>query len=292
MRQGMRTSALCAAFALAAMPAFAQASARESTDGSAQQTMENLALQPLGSGGVGQIAPEPRDVDAFVAANLEWLVTHALATLLTETFGYDAPDADAADSFASSRVSARHDDEEAARRLAFVAEAFSLASVGDAPSYFVTNDLDRARAFRVLCVANGADNAIARDAMGFADAPPDGFDGCAVDRDLATEEWDVALSADFAFPDDPPGDVAVRYAEPDEGDANARAAIERSGVLEALADEVATTYSLFDPLTLEARSCDGGAGELVVERATLTVCYGLVDALRALARPSPTNAVE
>ena len=259
--------------------------AQTEADDASEPTIRDLALEPLGSGGVGKIAPEPRDVDAFVTANLEWLLLHALASVLTESFGYDGPNADAADAFASSRLSARHEDEVAAARLATVAEAFSLASEGEAPAYFAANELDRDRAFRVLCVANGADNAIAREALRFANAPPDRFEACRIDRDLATEEWDVALSADFAFEGDPPGDVAIAYGEPAEGEAEMRAFVEQTGLLEGLAEETATTYTLFEPLRFEARSCDGDDG-LRAEGGTLTLCYGLVRDLFDLAAPS------
>ena len=246
-----------------------------------QPTMEEQALEPLGSGGVGQPEPDPRDVDAFVAANLEWLLTHASAFLLTDAFGYDNPDADAADAFASSRVSARHGDGEAAERLVLVAEALSLADGDTAPNYFAEHDLDRDRAFRVLCVANGADNAVARRALSLVDAPPEGYDACRVDRDLATEEWDVLLSADFAYPDDPPTDVPVTYEEASAEDEAARAFVTASGLLEALAEELGKTYTLFDPIRMEARSCANGEG-IAVADGTLSLCYGLVRDLRTL----------
>ena len=255
----------------------------EDASETAQPTIEDLALEPLGSGGVGQIEAEPRDADAFVAANLEWLLLHALATTLTETLGYDAPNADGADAFASSRLSARHDEATAAVRLVAVAEAMALAAEGDAPAYFEANDLDRARAFRVLCVANGADNAQARAALRFADAPKDEFDACRVDRDLATEEWDVALSADYAFPGDPPADVTASYGEAGPNDEDA-AFIRETSLLEMLAEETAETYALFEPVTIEARSCDGGEG-LIAEAGSLVLCYGVVRDLRALVEP-------
>ena len=248
--------------------------------------MTEQALEPLGSGGVGRAEAEPRDPQAFVEANLEWLLLHALASLLSETFGYAMPDADAADAFASSRMSARHEDGEAAKRLALVAEAFVLAGEGDEPAYFATNELDAARAFRVLCVANGADNAVALSVLPSVEAPNEGFDACRVDRDLATEQWDVTLSADFAFPGDPPGDVTVSYGDAEGEDAPAREVVETSGLLQTLAEEVATTYALFDPLVLEARSCDADSG-ITVGEGKLSLCYSLVRELQALAeRPA------
>ena len=229
----------------------------------------------------------------FLAANIEWVLDHELAHTLIDAFDLAVPgdEEDAADAFASAAVSARHGEREAAERLALVAEAWFLASdpaeTADEPGYFDAHDLDRARAFRVLCVARGGDAAVADAALAYADVPDGGFDGCEVDRDLATETWDVLLGPHALFEDEPPADITVSYG-PADGLEPERDALRATGALEALAEEASTLYALFDPLVLEGRVCGGTRAPEADEGAdgsadggTIVVCYELVaDLLR------------
>ena len=235
---------------------------------------------------------------AFLDANVEWILDHELAHALILAFELPVlgQEEDAADAFASASVSARHPEREAATRLALVAEAWFLeAERSEAEGtidYFGEHDLDRQRAFRVLCVANGADPAIADAALGHADVPDGGFDGCEIDRDLATESWDVLIGPNTLYDDEPPADVSVAYG-PAEGLDDERAALEATGALEALAEEAASTYALFDPLTIEGRACGETEAFHDAEEGAIVICYELVAdllALRADARTADADA--
>ena len=208
-------------------------------------------------------APRSELPSRFVSANIEWLAAHRLGQALIERLELDVEDRrDAAEEFASATILARHaDGQEAAARLAAVAEGWFLMSVAP-PDTLKGPGLDRAygfdgaRAFRVLCMARGADAEIAGDAALWAEMPPAGFDACPIDRDLVTERWDVLLSDVALFDGEPPSDVTVRYAETDL--VAPREALEASGQLERTADDAASVYALIDPLVIEARACDGG----------------------------------
>ena len=233
----------------------------------------------------------PAGDDPIVAATAEWLLDHALAHVLIGRFelDVDGPVVDAADAFASASVSARHPEREAAERLALAAEAMARVGGGDAPpASFVAHDLGPSRAFRVLCVANGADPAVASAALTYASVPDGGFDACLVDRDLATEAWDVLIGPNSAFPDDPPAEVTVSYG-PAEDLGEARAALEASGALEALAGEAARLYAFFEPVAVEARSC-GDEAPAVGE--TVVICYESVAAVLALAAADEAGATD
>lgn len=227
------------------------------------------------------------DHDAlFLAANVEWVLDHEMAHALIHEF--DLPvlgqEEDAADSFASASVSARHEEAEAAARLAYVAELWFIeaerAEEDGGPDYFGEHDLDVRRGFRVLCVANGADPGIADAALDYVDVPDGGFDACTVDRDLATESWDVLIGPNTLFDDEPPAEVSVRY-EPTDLDL-AREALQATGAMEALADEAAETYALFDPLVIVARECGESDAFFDPEGGEIVMCYEFVADLVSL----------
>ena len=224
------------------------------------------------------------DEARFLAANVEWVLDHEMAHALIHEF--DLPvlgqEEDAADSFASASVSARHPEREAAERLALVAELWFLEAeaVGE-PDYFTEHDLDIQRGFRVLCVANGADSAVADAALAFVDVPDGGFDGCEVDRDLATESWDVLIGPNTLYEDEPPADVTVEYG-PAEGLEAERAALEATGAMEALAAEAAETYALFDPLLIAGRACGEPDAFHDADEGEIVLCYELVADMLAL----------
>lgn len=257
---------------------------RHGATGWAALAIASMACAPA----LAQDAPDPDGwlplspgEERFVAANIEWVLDHEMAHALIDAF--DLPvlgqEEDAADAFASASVSARHDEPEAAARLALVAEAWFLeaerAEEDGGPDYFAEHDLDVQRGFRVLCVANGADPGIAAEALAYVDVPDGGFDGCEVDRDLATESWDVLIGPNTLYDDEPPADVTVDYGPPG-ALADMRTALEATGAMEALVGEAAETYALFDPLVIAGRECgepdafyDPDAGEIVV-------CYEFV----------------
>lgn len=248
----------------------------------AQEAVEVAPPVPIDAG------PSVEADDAmFLAANVEWILDHELAHALIAEFELPVlgQEEDAADAFASASVSARHSETEAARRLALVAEAWFLeaerAESEGAVDYFGAHDLDRQRAFRVLCVANGADPAVADAALRHADVPDGGFDGCEVDRDLATESWDVLIGPHTLFDDEPPADVSVSYGPA--GDLEeAREALEATGTLEALADEVAETYALFEPLAIQGRGCGAPDAFHDADMGEIVICYELVTDLLEL----------
>ena len=240
-----------------------------------------------------QAVTDDADDALFLAANVEWVLDHEMAHALIDAF--DLPvlgqEEDAADSFASASVSARHPEPEAARRLALVAELWFLEAertdeaertgAGDGPDYFAEHDLDIQRGFRVLCVANGADPAVAEAALDFVDVPDGGFDGCEVDRDLATESWDVLIGPNTLYDDEPPADVSVEYG-PAGGLEVERAALEATGAMEALAEEAAGTYALFDPLVIAGRACGEPDAFFDPEAGEIVVCYEFVGDIVAL----------
>ena len=223
----------------------------------------------------------------FLEANIEWVLDHELAHALIHAFDLTVPgqEEDAADAFASASVSARHPEREAAGRLALVAELWFLQAgrtdADGAPDYFSEHDLDTRRGFRVLCVANGADPAVADEALGFVDVPDGGFDGCEVDRDLATESWDVLIGPNTLYDDEPPADVSVEYRPAGGLDAE-RAALEATGALETLAEEAASAYALFDPLAIVADACGEADAGFDPDKGEIVVCYEFVADMLAL----------
>ena len=230
----------------------------------------------------------------FLAANVEWVLDHEMAHALIHEF--DLPvlgqEEDAADSFASASVSTRHPEREAAERLALVAELWFLEAddADGPPDYFSQHDLDVQRGFRVLCVANGADPAVADAALRFVDVPDGGFDGCEVDRDLATESWDVLIGPNTLYDDEAPADVSVQYG-PAEGLEAEREALRATGAMEALADEAAGTYALFDPLAIVAKACGEPDAFFDPDGGEIVLCYEFVAHISALRAESEAVAV-
>lgn len=240
-------------------------------------------------------APAPaQEADPFVSANVEWALDHAMAHALIHAFDLSVPvEEDATDAFASASVSARHEESEAAARLVEVAALWSReaerATADGETDYFRENDLDTERGFRVLCVANGADPGIADAALGHVDVPDGGFDACKVDRDLATEEWDVLIGPNTLYDDEPPADVGVRY-EP-AGLPAAREALEATGAMEALATEAARTYALFDPLAIVGRGCGEPDVYFAPDKGEIVMCYEFVAHLMTLGAEADNDPV-
>ena len=228
--------------------------------------------------------PSGGDVDLALEAAVEWTLLHGLGHALVADNELALPGAEeaAVDDFASTRMLARYGDEDGAERLAAAAEIFFLQAADEDADFYGEHLPDERRAFRIACMVEGTDEDVGADLAAWAGLPENAFEACGdADRDIQTEAWDVLLSDSLLLEDEPPAEVTVAY----EGEGAALDWLRESGLLEAFANETASTYAFFDPLAVTARAC--GEPDAFYEPGTgIVVCAELADDLGALALAS------
>ena len=145
--------------------------------------------------------------------------------------------------------------------------------LGDEPDFHDAHDLDRQRAFRIVCLMVGSDQKQLRELADRVRLPQDRRQSCRDDYENAKNSWNLVLEAHRRSAGQPNSAVAAVYAESG-GELDAFARSFRSiGFMGTLAEYVSSRYVLPRPITLVMKSCGDANAWWDPPTLTETLCY-------------------
>jgi hypothetical protein len=148
--------------------------------------------------------------------------------------------------------------------------------LGDELEFDDAHDLDRQRAFQIVCLMVGSDQKQFKELADQVRLPQDRQQSCHYDYESAKNSWNELLNAHRRSANQPNSPVAAVHAEGN-GKLDAFARSFRSiGFVEALAEYVSSRYVLPNPITLAMKSCGDANAWWEAPTLTETLCYELV----------------
>jgi Putative metallopeptidase len=139
------------------------------------------------------------------------------------------------------------------------------------------HDLDRQRAFEIVCLMVGSDQKQFKELADRIHLPEDRQQGCRYDYESAKNSWHSVLDGHRRSADQANSPVAVVHGEGN-GKLDAFAHSFRSvGFVEALAEYVSSRYVLPHPITLAMKSCGDANASWEPATLTETLCYELAE---------------
>ena len=145
--------------------------------------------------------------------------------------------------------------------------------LGDELEFHGAHDLDRQRAFQIVCLMVGSDQKQFKELADRVRLPQDRRQSCRDDHESAKNSWHLALDAHRRSADQPNSAVAAVHAE-GSGKLDTFARLFRSiGFMETLAEYVSSRYVLPGPITLVMKSCGDVNAWWDPSTLTETLCY-------------------
>jgi hypothetical protein len=233
---------------------------------------------------------EQRDLSEFVVGNMLFVGFHELGHALVGQPHLPVlgrPEA-AADSFATMAL-LEEGTEFSVNVLLQALRGWLLMDrrgrkLGDELEFDDAHELDRQRAFQIICMMVGSDQKQFKELADRVRLPQDRQQSCRDDYESAKNSWNAVLEVHRRSANQPSSPVAVVY---DEGsgklDAFARS-FRSIGFMEALAGYVSSRYVLPHPITLAMKSCGDANAWWTPPTLTETLCYELAEDLVELYR--------
>jgi len=216
----------------------------------------------------------------FTINNTIYTVYHEVGHMLIGELGIPvlAREEDAADNLATLLLLSA-ETREADNALIDAVDAYFLSEeanidspIEDAELYGV-HSLDAQRAFQIVCLAVGADPEIFSEIAESAGVDTDRQDDCAFDFQQASDSWNAVLEPHIHDGSFTP-DIEIAY---DRTSTYAAVAdmLKSSKILELVATNILTNYSLPRPVALRASECGVENAFYDPEIGQITMCYEL-----------------
>jgi hypothetical protein len=281
---GMLLSGAYPAMAQPAQPAAADQATDRRAAGSEQfrTRLEQAARDMENDPRFGNLSQQQRkDVAAFVAGNMLFVLTHELGhALIGEMDLYVlGREEDAADTFAVTRL-LDVGTEVSAQVLIQAATGWFLSEKrnqarGIELRFYDAHGLDRQRAYQIVCLMVGSGPDKFAQAAEQAKLPKYRQQSCPDDYNIASSSWSKALKPHLRAADQPKQKIAVSYG-PAEGRVEFIAKAFRDiKLLEMVADFAAERYAWPRPITLEMPACGQPNAYFDTDEHKLVVCYEL-----------------
>src|SRR5258708_2368452 len=149
--------------------------------------------------------------------------------------------------------------------------------LGDELEFDDAHDLDRQRAFQIVCLMVGSDQKQFKELADRVRLPRDRQEGCHDDYEGAKNSWNLVLNPHRSFADQRNSRVAAVHAEGN-GKLDALARSFRSiGFMQGLAEYVSSRYVLPRPITLAMKSCGDTNAWWDPPTLTATLCYEMAE---------------
>ena len=235
----------------------------------------------------------------FIGGSALFILTHELGHAVITEFNLPVLGRveDAADSFAA--LALLHVGNEfthdvlvnAARNLLLIGE--HKRSMGVPPVFYDEHGLDHQRAYMIVCLMVGSDQAAFSDLAERAKLPPERQETCQLDYDQAKDSWLRLLRPHFraeAQPSfwerlffsrmralgKPPSPVAINYREAPGPLEPFREIARTLRLLEIVRDFAARSFDFPRPLTIEAKTCGEPNAFWDPQERSVTLCYELL----------------
>jgi hypothetical protein len=219
----------------------------------------------------------------FVSGNALFVVLHELGHAAITEMGLPVLGRmeDAADTFAALRL-IRIGSDFSHRVLIEAAKGWFLADrrdrrTGDKVQFYDEHGLNQQRAYEIVCLMVGSDQAKFKDLAKETMLPEERRDTCAGDYSNAVYSWDLVLRPHLSLnlPDRAKTEVDAIY-----GPATGRAAIAQQvlrsvRLLQTVTEHVANDYVWPIPFTLEMESCGFSNARWDLKAHKLVFCYEL-----------------
>ncbi len=224
-----------------------------------------------------------RDLTEFVVGNMLFVGFHELGHALVGELRLPVPGRAeaAADSFATMALLEERT-EFSVNVLLQAVRGWLLMDrrgrkLGDELEFHDAHDLDRQRAFQIVCLMVGSDQKQFKELADRVRLPQDRRQSCRDDYESAKNSWNLVLDAHRRSANQPNSPVAAVHAE-GYGKLDAFARSFRSiGFMEALAEYVSSRYVLPRPITLTMKSCGDANAWWDPPTLTATLCYEMAE---------------
>jgi hypothetical protein len=223
------------------------------------------------------------DLVNFIAGNMLFVMLHELGHAVVSEFKIPiiGREEDSADNFAIVRL-LQVGSAFSHRILVEAAKGWFLSDRRDRDDkepleFYDEHDLDKQRAYQIVCVMVGSDPVAFRDLANETKLPEDRQKTCHRDYDTAVSGWDAVLKPHRREADQPKTKIDVTYGG-GMGKFDAYAQGFRAlQMLDVVADHAADQLAWPIPFALETQSCGFINAEWVTTMHKLTLCYELAD---------------
>jgi Putative metallopeptidase len=220
----------------------------------------------------------------FVVGNLIYVLAHELGHAIISEL--DLPvlgrEEDTADVYAILKALTVVGTEFSQRILVRASKAWFMSARrdrrdGEAPTYYQRHGLDEQRAFHIICLMVGSDQARFKDLADEHKLPEDRRRSCGWDYDTAARSWEKVMKPHLRASDQPKAKIDIVY-----GDATGPLEIVARSLreirfLEHMAEYAAERYLWPAPIVMEMRTCGDPGARWTIPTRTLHVCYEMVD---------------
>ncbi len=225
------------------------------------------------------------EIDDFVAGNVLFTLYHEIGHALVSEF--DLPvlgrEEDAVDALAALMMIPDEPDEQAEAWIIAAADWFVLSDYhygGDLTDEHFADEhsLDLQRFYTLICLIYGSDPEGFAELAEYAGLPEDRAEGCSYELAQVARSWVTLLEPHEGEAEAP---ITVTYGRTREY-IDAAAVLKESEVMEFIAEEMRTSFSFPNPITLTAAECGEENAYWDPEERTVTLCYELVEGARQL----------
>ena len=224
-----------------------------------------------------------------IAASIDYMMGFAVRIIYHE-FGhglvseFNIPvlgrEEDAVDSFAVINMIADDDDPALDALIERVIDVFyDFGETRD--SEWAQHSFDAQRAAMVLCLLVGHDPESYTDMALESGMPQDRIDGCAWDYKKAVESWDALLGENELAEDEaPPYEIEIAWNDATPELQEAQNLLQASGIAEAIAWQIESTFRLTAPMTLSFEVCNERNAYFIPAERKVKFCYEYGEYLR------------
>jgi Putative metallopeptidase len=261
-------------------PGTALAQSRATDSSELQARIDEAARALTNNPRLKSLSPQKvQAVTEFVAGNMLFVLLHELGhTLVSEM---ELPvlgrEEDAADAFATLEMlkmgtSFSH------RVLVEAAEGWFLSDLsdqeqGESISYYDQHELNKQRAYQIVCFMVGANPQMFKDLADETKLPESRQETCPVDYNNALWSWNKVLEFHRRSPNQPKQNIAVSY-EPGEGMLDLFAQASRSiQLLEPVAEQAADQFVWRAPFAITMRTCGQSNAHWKFQAREIELCY-------------------
>ncbi|MBN9670019.1 DUF4344 domain-containing metallopeptidase [Roseibium aggregatum] len=258
------------------LPIFPSPSAAQEADGGFKDLETELS----------ELAPQDlEELLVFVAGNALFTVYHEGGHMLVSELELPvlAQEEDAADNLAT--VSMLADDTGNTDLLltnAMIGWFLFSEHDDDFLTFYGDHDLDRQRGYRMLCLMVGADEDAFLELALDLGLPRERIESCAFDYEQVAGSWDYATEPYLRQEDTPSGKITVAHDPPPEGLETLAVFLKETGILERVAGELDTLYTLPHPVTFRAASCGEANAFWDPDKREAVFCHELLAGFAAL----------
>lgn len=237
-----------------------------------------------------QLTPEQREeADLFVLGNTVFILYHELGHALIDQLGLPVlgHEEDAADNLASIMMIPEQADPMMDELIIAAADGWYLGNIwqreagNTEPAWWGEHALDMQRFYSVVCLMYGSDPAGFSDLAESVSLPSDRRSTCPNDYAQARAGW-TRLLAPHMNPVESrsarDSRISLEFEAPDPAHGYVSSLLHESGLINAIARDIGTSFKLPGDLTVRFRNCGGNLANAFYDKAgpAVTLCYELV----------------